>query len=68
MKRKGYDAFIEECEDAQVFLKIERTLEPPPISLLEKLMKMVEDGGVDVAELKKRIVPFYPPSPELPEV
>ena len=50
------------------FLKIERTLEPPPISLLEKLMKMVEDGGVDVAELKKRIVPFYPPSPELPEV
>ena len=68
LERKGYDAFIEKCEDAEVILKIERTLEPPPISLLEKLMKMVDEGGVDIAELKKHIIPFNPPSSALPEV
>ena len=68
LERKGYDAFIGKCEHAEVILKIERTLEPPPISLLEKLMKMVEDGGVDVEELKKHIIPFNPVNPNLPEV
>ena len=68
LERKGYDAFIEDCEHAEVILKIERTLEPPPISLLEKLMKMVEDSNVDVAELKQQIMPFNPVSPKLPDV
>ena len=51
LERKGYEAFIKECEEAEVIL------EPPPISLLEKLMKMV-DGDADVVELKKQIMPY----------
>ena len=68
LERKGYEGFIDKCESAHVILKIERTLEPAPISLLEKLMKMVEDSNVDVAELKQQIMPFNPVSPKLPDV
>lgn len=68
LERKGYDKFVEDCEHKGVLLKIEKTSEPPPISLLEKLMKMVEDGNVDVVELKRQIIPFAPVHPDLPEV
>ena len=68
LERKGYERFVEDCEEKAVILKIEKTSEPPPVSLLEKLMKMVDDGNVDVVELKKQIIPFAPVHPDLPGV
>ena len=68
LERKGYDKFVEDCDSKGVLLKIEKTSEPPPISLLEKLMKMVDDGNVDVAELKKQMMPFGSVHPDLPGV
>ena len=62
-----YEAFIKECEEAEVILKVEKTVEPPPISLLEKSMKIV-DGDADVVELKKQIMPYPPVDSRLPEV
>ena len=68
LQKRGHIEFLREYEDARLTLKVEEREEAlPPISLLEKLMKLVE-SDVTVEDLKQDFVDFHPPHPDLPEV
>ena len=67
LERKGYEEFIKSAEKAPVLLKVERTTEPPPVALLEKLLKLVE-GDVTVEDVTQQLVEFAPVDPRLADV
>ena len=68
LEKQGYVEFIKAFEGARVTLKVEETEEVlPPISLLEKLMKLVE-SDVSVEDVKQKLMPFNPVHPDTPEV